>query len=408
MSIRDLLREALHSLESNKGRSLLTILGIVIGISAVIAMTSLIGGIRNNLVGSMGLNAGRIITMYSYNKPLTTEKLDQLSKIMPQYETIVGSINAWTETANNDKTLSLNITGAPSKYLELSGTSSNLREGRLFNAQEEEDGTRVVILDQWAARFFFNDDSSDIIGRSVSFGNHAYSVIGIIETMYGNEDYAEIYLPLKTAQHDFGGGSTDLSSAIGLVREDFDIDEVTQETQSNLATILRINSEDIEDSLYLFSLQSAIDELDSFMSIFQFLMGSVAGISLLVGGIGIMNMMLTNVTERIREIGIRRALGATERDITLQFLAESSALCVTGGVIGTVLGYALAWILTFVANSSGFIEGTLGTSAALTPSISVGVICFSVAISIFIGIVFGYYPARRAAKLDPIECLRYQ
>ena len=179
MSIRDLLREAFHSLESNKGRSLLTILGIVIGISAVIAMTSLIGGIRNNLVGSMGLNAGRLITMYSYEKPLTTEKLDQLSKIMPQYEEVVGSITSWTEVTSGDKTISLNITGAPGKYLEFSGTASNLREGRLFTEQDEEDGLRVVILDQWAARFFFNDDSSNVIGRSVTFGNHTYSVIEI-------------------------------------------------------------------------------------------------------------------------------------------------------------------------------------------------------------------------------------
>ena len=408
MSIRDLLREAFHSLESNKGRSLLTILGIVIGISAVIAMTSLIGGIRNNLVGSMGLNAGRLITMYSYEKPLTTEKLDQLSKIMPQYEEVVGSITSWTEVTSGDKTISLNITGAPGKYLEFSGTASNLREGRLFTEQDEEDGLRVVILDQWAARFFFNDDSSNVIGRSVTFGNHTYSVIGVVETMYGSEEWAEVYLPLKTAQQDFDGGSTNVDNAVGLVREGFDIDEVTQETLSSLATILRIDEDEIEDSLYLFSLQSAIDQLDTFMSIFQFLMGSVAGISLLVGGIGIMNMMLTNVTERIREIGIRRALGATERDITLQFLAESAALCVTGGIIGTILGYALAWVLTFIANSSGLIEGVLGTSAALTPSISLSVICFSVGISIFIGIAFGYYPARRAAKLDPIECLRYQ
>ena len=408
MSIRDLLREAFHSLESNKGRSLLTILGIVIGISAVIAMTSLIGGIRNNLVGSMGLNAGRLITMYSYDKPLTTKKLDQLSKIMPQYEEIVGSMNSWTDVSSGDKTINLSITGAPSTYLEFSGASSNLREGRLFNEQEEENGQRVVILDQWAARFFFNDASSDVIGRSVTFGNHTYSVVGVVETMYGSEEWAEIYLPLKTTQQDFNNGSEDINNAVGLVREGFDIDEVTQETLSNLAAILRIDDEEIEESLYLFSLQSAIDQLDTFMSIFQFLMGSVAGISLLVGGIGIMNMMLTNVTERIREIGIRRALGATERDITLQFLTESAALCVTGGIIGTVLGYALAWVLTFIANSSGLIEGVIGTSAALTPSISLSVICFSVGISIFIGIAFGYYPARRAAKLDPIECLRYQ
>ena len=143
------------------------------------------------------------------------------------------------------------------------------------------------------------------------------------------------------------------------------------------------------------------------MGAFSLIMGAVASISLLVGGIGIMNMMLTNVTERIREIGIRRALGASRRDITAQFLAESSALCVTGGLLGVLIGYLLAWGLAMFAAGSGVLS-ELGASGQITPSYSIATVLLAFAVSVGIGVIFGFYPARRAAKLDPVECLRYQ
>nr|WP_306792682.1 FtsX-like permease family protein [Collinsella urealyticum] len=139
-------------------------------------------------------------------------------------------------------------------------------------------------------------------------------------------------------------------------------------------------------------------------------MGAVAGISLLVGGIGIMNMMLTNVTERVREIGVRRALGATRRDITMQFLTESAVVCVTGGIIGMVFGYLISWGLAFAVNSAEQSSGFLGTGGAthIVPAMSVETVLFAVGVSVGIGLIFGIYPARRAAKLDPVEALRYQ
>ena len=136
----------------------------------------------------------------------------------------------------------------------------------------------------------------------------------------------------------------------------------------------------------------------------------MAGISLLVGGIGIMNMMLTNVTERIREIGVRRALGARGRDITRQFLMESIAICILGGIIGTVLGYLIAWGIAIVVTNMGVLQSlsTNGGSVALSPAFSLATVALAVGISLAIGVLFGFYPARRAARLDPVECLRYQ
>ena len=156
-------------------------------------------------------------------------------------------------------------------------------------------------------------------------------------------------------------------------------------------------------------MKSMIDQMNQFMGSFQLIISSVAGISLLVGGIGIMNMMLTNVTERIREIGVRRALGATRRDITLQFLAESAVICVSGGIIGTVFGYLISYGLALGASSIGIAQGFGGAEGmAIAPAINLQTILLAVGISMAIGLVFGFYPARRAARLDPVECLRYQ
>ena len=156
-------------------------------------------------------------------------------------------------------------------------------------------------------------------------------------------------------------------------------------------------------------MKSAIDALNSFMGAFSLIMGAVAGISLLVGGIGIMNMMLTNVTERIREIGIRRALGASRRDITAQFLAESSALCITGGIV-RCRDWLSAGLGTHVlcSRSSGIHERVRGQLGTITPSFSITTVLLAFAVSVGIGVIFGFYPARRAARLDPVECLRYQ
>ena len=153
--------------------------------------------------------------------------------------------------------------------------------------------------------------------------------------------------------------------------------------------------------MYVSSLDAVIKQMETMMTSFSLLMGSVASISLFVGGIGIMNMMLTNVTERIREIGLRKSLGARRRDITKQFLLEAIMLCVAGGAFGIVFGFLAAWGL-------GQVIGAVQAGMTVTPVLAPGVVFGAVAVCVLIGIVFGSYPARRAAKLDPVESLRYQ
>ena len=216
-----------------------------------------------------------------------------------------------------------------------------------------------------------------------------------------------LYMSRETISGLFGDENPSFPSVTALAAEGTDMDELCKTIESKVRAMKGIAEDDEYDSVSATSMKSAIDALNSFMGAFSLIMGAVASISLLVGGIGIMNMMLTNVTERIREIGIRRALGASRRDITAQFLAESSALCVTGGILGVVIGYLLAWGLTFFAASSG-IMSEFGATGTITPSFSITTVLSAFAVSVGIGVIFGFYPARRAAKLDPVECLRYQ
>ena len=225
----------------------------------------------------------------------------------------------------------------------------------------------------------------------------------------GNDSMGSLslYMPRTTIAELFGDDNPSFPSVTALAAEGTDMDELCKTIESKVRSMKGISEDDEYESVSASSMKSAIDALNSFMGAFSLIMGAVAGISLLVGGIGIMNMMLTNVTERIREIGIRRALGASRRDITTQFLAESSALCITGGILGVVIGYLLAWGLTFFAANSS-IMSEFGATGSITPSFSITTVLIAFAVSVGIGVIFGFYPARRAAKLDPVECLRYQ
>ena len=411
MSFTDLAREALRSLEANKGRSLLTILGIVIGIAAVIAMTSLIGGVRNGLISGMGLNAARIVYI-NCGEPLDEDDVRDLTRLVPDFEAVEGTRDSFTEAHVGDKTVNVGITGADPSFLEMTGAAAKLAEGRIYTTAEADSSARMALIGRNGVEAFFGSPNADAVGKTIQLKNKSYTVVGILDDGMTGADYCNVYLPSETVRQNFADGWDYLSSIVGLAREGADIEAVQEKTVEQLAKLKGIDDENREDMIWVYSMKSSIDQLDTFMMSFQLMMGSVAGISLLVGGIGIMNMMLTNVTERIREIGVRRALGARGRDITMQFLAESAALCVAGGILGTVAGYAIAWGLALGAGALGFdlgaVTGMGSAGAALTPAIEPGAIAIAVGISILIGLVFGYYPARRAAKLDPVECLRYQ
>ena len=410
MRMRDLVREALRALEANRGRSFLTILGIVIGIAAVIAMTSFIGGVQEGLVGQLGLNAARIARI-RYSSGVTESDIKRLKLALPEYEAIEGSMDSYTELKKDDKTLNISISGGSPTYFEMTGQAAVL-SGRMFTAAEDEAASRVVLLDQNGVNQLFGSPDFDAVGKTVKLKGRDYTVLGIYQgtqMSMGSGTYLQVLMPLQTVKRDFANGGNRIFDLTGLAREGVDINELAKRTTEKIATMKRVPEDEVESSVWVFTMKQAIDQMNQFMGSFSLIISSVAGISLLVGGIGIMNMMLTNVTERIREIGVRRALGATRRDITLQFLAESAVICVAGGIIGTVFGYIISGGLALGASSLGISQGFGGgENFSISPAINVETILLAVGISMAIGLLFGFYPARRAARLDPVECLRYQ
>ena len=405
MSTRDLIREALHSLESNKGRSLLTILGIVIGIASVIAMTSLIGGIQNGLINSLGLNAARMIQIYS-SENLTDSDIEKLRKTIPQIEQIGIIDNAYTDYQKDSTTYNVSTEGMDISVLKIKGYDEPLC-GRSYTEAEAKTGARVAMISRNGAEQLFGQNMEDALGKTIKVSSGEVRIVGVVDNGAESLGSLSLIMPRATIAALFTESYSVFPSVTALAREGADIDELCDTIKTKIQEFKGLSGDDESGDIMVSSMKSAIDAMTSFMGSFSLIMGAVAGISLLVGGIGIMNMMLTNVTERIREIGIRRALGASRRDITAQFLAESSALCITGGILGVVIGYLLAWALTLFAANSGILS-ELGASGGIAPSFSITTVLLAFAVSVGIGVIFGFYPARRAAKLDPVECLRYQ
>lgn len=405
MSIRDLIREALHSLESNKGRSLLTILGIVIGIASVIAMTSLIGGIQNGLINSLGLNAARMIQIYS-SENLTDSDIEKLRKTIPQIEQIGIIDNAYTDYQKGDTTYNVSTEGMDISALKIKGYDEPLC-GRSYTEAEAKTGARVAMISRNGAEQLFGQNMEDALGKTIKVSSGEVRIIGVVDNGAESLGSLSLIIPRATIAALFTDSNSVFPNVTALAREDADIDELCDTIKTKIQEFKGLSGDDESGDVMVSSMKSAIDAMNSFMGSFSLIMGAVAGISLLVGGIGIMNMMLTNVTERSREIGIRRALGASRRDITAQFLAESSALCITGGILGVVIGYLLAWALTLFAANSGILS-ELGASGGIAPSFSITTVLLAFAVSVGIGVIFGFYPARCAAKFDPVECLRYQ
>ena len=416
MTIKDTLEETYAALSANKTRSGLTVLGIVIGISSVIALVSIgqgatasiqssIQSLGSNLLmispgaqrsaGGFGVSTGR-----GGARTLTQDDADAILSDVSNIQAVAGEVSGRYQVVAKGTNTNTTVDGVTPSYPQIRNLT--IDQGSFFNDVQNSSLAKVAVLGPTAASDLFGTDASTadglpdgIIGQTVRINGMQFAVIGITAAKGGsgfsNQDNM-IYIPALSAER-FLAGSQYLTT---IDVQAIDSGSMTQ-VQSDITDLLLQRHNIADPTAADFSVLNQADILASASSItgtLTLLLGAIAGISLLVGGIGIMNMMLTTVTERTREIGLRKAIGAKQGDISRQFLIEATALTLVGGVIGILLGTAIS----LGVNYTGLV----------TTSVSPSAIVLAFGVSAAIGIVFCWYPARRAASLNPIDALRYE
>jgi putative ABC transport system permease protein len=399
--------EALDSLASNKMRSGLTILGIVIGVGAVIAMLAIGTGAQATITGSIsGIGTNLLFVLRGGSeeirnpKPLTLGDADALQdpfsapSVLSVAPVIQGSLEV-TYAGEGDFIPALGVTASYNSVRNVT-----MAEGDFIDDVQLLGRASVVVLGPDTAETLFGRREG-VTGETVRIEGQPFRVIGVTTAKGGsgfqNPDN-QIYLPMTTAQTRLmkrTRGNVDM-----LMVQAVDADLVA-EAEQEVASILRARHRTPigEDDFTVFTQQSFLETATTILNVFTIFLGGVAGISLLVGGIGIMNIMLVSVTERTREIGLRKAVGARKRDILLQFLTESALLSVFGGLIGIGLGWALSQLVGAIAAAS---------NADINPVIGLDAVLLATLFSAAVGLFFGLYPAKRAADLEPVEALRYE
>src|SRR5512138_1077869 len=409
MSIGQAFLEALESLSGNKLRSGLTVLGIVIGVAAVIAMLAVGTGAQASITGSISGIGTNLLFVFRGDradnvrnpKPLTTGDADALRD-----QFAAPSIAAVAPALQGDATVSFGgeqttpqVFGVTPEYFQV--RNLNVTEGEKITEEHMLGRASVVILGTDVADKLFGHPDG-VTGETVRIEGQPFRVIGVLESKggsaFGSEDN-QVLVPFTTAQTRLiRRGASDRVDVIFVQAVSGD---VVTKASDEISEILRTRHRtDIgADDFTVFSQQDLLTTFQSITGILTIFLGGIAGISLLVGGIGIMNIMLVSVTERTREIGLRKALGARRRDILIQFLTESSLLSLIGGIIGIMLG----WLISFIVGRIAAANGT-----AFTPVVGLDAISLATIFSAAVGLFFGIYPANRAAGLEPVEALRYE
>lgn len=407
MNIGQAIIEALESLNANKTRSGLTILGIVIGVAAVIAMLAVGSGAQNTITGSIsGLGSNLLFIFRGGNedirnpKPLTFGDAEAIADpfMAPSVALVAPYISSNLSVTFSGEKITSSINGVTPQYLEVRNYS--LLEGDFISEENILGrGSVAVIGVEVADKLYGHRDG--VVGESLRIEGQPFRVIGVLTPRgggaFGSEDNV-VLIPYSTAQTRLiqrTGGRVDF---ILVQAQSADlVDQASEEVSQILRT--RHRTELGADDFQIFSQQDFVATAQSITNVLTIFLGGIAAISLLVGGIGIMNIMLVSVTERTREIGLRKAIGARKRDILIQFLTESSLLSMFGGILGIGLGWTIAYVVGLIAAAN---------NTELIPVVGINAILLATIFSTAVGLFFGIYPANRAANLQPVEALRHE
>ncbi len=410
---------ALRALGANKLRSALTMLGVIIGVGAVISLMSIGAGLQEQItsqIRSLGPNllfirpgaqqTGGVRAAAGTRPTLTLDDSEALVNAgFPYLVDVAAQQDSGGQLIAGDRNWQSRVSGVTPSFQFVRNSPVEL--GEFINDQHVQNRSRVMVIGSDVAQQLFGDN--DPIGETIRANRQSFRVIGVLESKgasgFSNQDDA-VYMPLTTMQTRFNrfrgrGGATNVSSIAVQLTDEEAADQAVQE----IADLLRERHNVAQDDFTILSQKDLLETVGQVTTGITLFLGAVAGISLLVGGIGIMNIMLVSVTERTREIGIRKALGAKRRDILMQFLIEATVVSLFGGGIGVALGVGGSRLINAVLSSLGSDDAGGQFLQTVVPA---DAIILAFVVSAAIGLFFGLYPALRAARLNPIEALRYE
>lgn len=397
------VRLALRSVRRNALRSFLTLLGIVIGVAAVIAMITIGSGTTEKVKQDISKLGSNLLVVRAARPPrgggvdftaraLEEKDVEALMRGLPDAKAVAPAASRQARLVYGAQNMTAEITGTTVDYFE--ARDWNIALGRLFTDSEVNGGAGVCVVGETVRSTFFGSGNPD--GELIRVGRTSCRVVGVLEAKgtsgFGQDQDQVVMMPLAAYQRRVAG-DRDIDTIYVAARDGVATADVLPEIEAIMRQTRRIQPGE-EDNFNVRDMTQVADAMTSTTTVMTGMLGALAGVSLLVGGIGIMNIMLVSVTERTREIGIRLAIGAHERHILIQFLVEATVLSILGGLIGILLGLTLAG------------GATMALSIPFVPSLAV--ITLAVGFSALIGMVFGFFPALRGARLDPIDALRHE